>query len=123
MSEDKEERLPDIPKQVTAMDAVTTLLTAQTEGRMDNLTLLCTLGLINLSSIFNLLNSQGVPSQSQGAWREGSGSGMDLMSLLIPLFSQLQTQQGRGDGSQKPNPCPYYYRCLQHRWEEVRNQI
>ncbi len=104
MFEDKEERLPDIPKQVTTMEAVTTLLTAQTEGKMDNLTLLCTLGLINLFSILNLLNNQGVPLQSQGAWREGPSSGMDPMSLLLPLFSQLQAQQGKGDGSQKPNP-------------------
>lgn len=98
--EEKEMKLPEIPRQARTMEVITNLLAGQMEGKMDHLTLLCILGLIDLFSILNLLNTKAL--QPEESKLDVQGRGADPAALLGPLFEQLQAQQSRG-GDQKFN--------------------
>jgi hypothetical protein len=95
----KEERLPALLPPITSMEAVTNLISAYTDDKMDPVTFISTLALLDLFSILNLLNSRSPYAQHEASKRQGP----DPMSIIGPLMEGLQSQQGKDSGNQKFN--------------------
>ncbi len=94
----RDERLPALTQPMTAMDMVTNILATQIDEKMDPLTLICTLSLLDLFSILNLLHSKSAPAHYNVPRPQPSGP--DLMALMGPLLEQMSKGKG-GDQNQK----------------------